>query len=162
MIKSKPGDGEWMNRVYIFVVIFIVLLTGCKNINTDGDFVVVQGIVKAETGIVDSFVSATQKGNRSSIRIVQYTVEGDPIITTVTFDGKKYFGTVDATRDKFGSSGVREFAYPYLKVFEDDGSTIVILVNDNSITQSDYIKSMLSSDSKDWIDHQVLCSYFKD
>lgn len=128
----------------------------------DGCFVIVHGELKSETNIMDNFVLDSKNRKSSAITIVQYTEEGDPIITKVVYNGHSYYGVEDDTRDAFSSLENRkywEFEYKYLKVFEENDSKRYYLVNDEKLTSEDIWKSVISSQSSDMIVHKYLCSY---
>jgi hypothetical protein len=52
-----------------------------------------------------------------------------------------------------------EFEFKYLKVFEEDNHKKYLLLNDKKINYDQYMKSISSSHSNDWIDSQFLYSY---
>lgn len=128
----------------------------------DGCFVIVHGVLKSKISIMDAFVSNCKSGKASSITIVQYTVEGDALITKVVYSNHKYYGIDDGTRDAFASLEdriYREFEYKYLKVFEEKSNMSYYLVNDDKLSSNDISKSSTSSNSKDFIKYKFLCSY---
>lgn len=86
----------------------------------DGCFVIVHGEVRSDRKIADDFISNAKKGTPGALRIVQYTVEGDPIITQVIFDGSVFHSILDASRDTFGvdTGQYEESEYPYLETYQ--------------------------------------------
>jgi beta-lactamase regulating signal transducer with metallopeptidase domain len=64
--------------------------------------------------IVDNFYINALAGKAASMRTMQYTVEGDPIIKDYDFDGNIYTVTKDNTRDKFGRGEIKSKTYKYL------------------------------------------------
>lgn len=48
------------------------------------------------------FYDKVKGGTAADLRIVQYTIEGDPIVTDLRYDGKLLEVIYDTTRDKFG------------------------------------------------------------
>jgi len=128
----------------------------------DGCFVIVHGVLKSKRSVMDTFVSNSKSGKTSSITIVQYTDEGDALITKVVYSNHKYYGIDDGTRDAFASLENRiytEFEYKYLKVFQEKNNTTYYLVNDDKLSSNDIWKSKISSDSKDFINCKFLCFY---
>jgi hypothetical protein len=124
-----------------------------------GHVVIVHGTMLSEPAILSGFIEGTGKGEKKDLTIVQYTVEGDPIVTSVSYDGTVYRGIEDTTRDRFGPQEQRAFEFRYLKDFRDKGRRMVILVDDDTLTFEKYIKSLTSSQSDDWIPHHILCGY---
>lgn len=125
----------------------------------DGYFVILNQEVKSKIEIIDKFVSDSQNQKPTSITIVQYTLEGEQIISKVVYDGIKYYAIEDDTRVTDSNTEYRESEFEYIKVFEENNHKTYVLVNDKEINYSQYIKSLVSSNSKDSIDHQVICGY---
>ncbi len=75
-----------------------------------GDYVDVHGRISNEEKMTD-FIHKVSNKEQASIRKVQVTVEGDPIITDFLYNGTKFFVTQDTRRDKFGRQSIttREF-----------------------------------------------------
>ena len=63
-----------------------------------------RGIVGFER--MQDFYDTIQKGIASDIRIVHYTIEGDPIVTDLTFNGESLEVEHDSTRDSYGSGEI--------------------------------------------------------
>jgi hypothetical protein len=66
---------------------------------------------------VDSFYANAFAGLAAFMRTMEYTDEGDPIITDYSFDGKLYTVTIDTSRDKFAGADSEEITtttYQYL------------------------------------------------
>ena len=108
---------------------------------------------------MDKFVSDSQNQKSTSITVVQCNIDGKQIISKIVYDGIKYYGIEDDTRIIDSNTKYHEFEFKYLKIFEENNRKIYVLLNDKEITYNQYIKSMLSSNSNYWIDHQFLCSY---
>jgi hypothetical protein len=58
---------------------------------------------------LDLFVENVEAKKSDEIKITHYTIEGDPIYDSVTFDGKGLMITHDNTEDKFGSGEIYTF-----------------------------------------------------
>ncbi|HSP48105.1 MAG TPA: DUF4362 domain-containing protein [Clostridiaceae bacterium] len=121
-----------------------------------GHVVIVHGTMLSDPAILAGFIEGTGKGEKKDLTVVQYTVEGDPIVTSVRYDGTVYRGVEDTTRDRFGPQEQRAFEFKYLKDFKDKERRMVILVDDDTLTFEKYIKSLKSSQSDDWIPHHIL------
>lgn len=59
---------------------------------------------------LDSFVKNVNHKVKDKVRLVRYTIEGDPILHTLDYDGSKLSFTVDTTEDKFGQGEVKTYA----------------------------------------------------
>ena len=84
----------------------------------------------ANFGRIESFVENCNNGVDDEIEITQYTIEGDPIITTISYSAaNEVFKVIeDATQDKFGVQKIytNEYDNSYkakLTTIEDDGIT---------------------------------------
>ena len=53
----------------------------------------------------EEFLNVTGVGKSAAIQITQYTVEGDPIVSTLSYDGTVYTLETDNTADAFAGSG---------------------------------------------------------
>ena len=62
----------------------------------------------------DQFLSAVESGSPADIRIIQYTIEGDPVTIDVSFDGKTFTSTQDTTQDQFGPQQVTTAEWDHL------------------------------------------------
>lgn len=110
----------------LFLAMSILLCVGCKADSIPANYpsqtaidngdVVTVGMSSYNVGKLASFIDSTQNGKKDSIRITRYTTEGDPVITTLTFDGKTINYTNDTTRDHFGNHGIvkKQFDSIYL------------------------------------------------
>ncbi len=67
-------------------------------VNTHGG---VEGVEKMQV-----FYENTQKGIAADLRIVHYTIEGDPMVTDLSYNGDTIEVKHDTTRDTFGSGQV--------------------------------------------------------
>lgn len=77
---------------------------GVKNVdvlNTHGS---IDGLERMQ-----NFYADLQNGISSELRIVHYTIEGDPIVTDLKYKEDTIKVTYDSTRDKFGSGEITTF-----------------------------------------------------
>ncbi len=104
-----------------------------------GCFVVVHGKLQSSLDLSEQFIANSQQGKKADLTVVIYTVEGDPIVTRVTYDGTVYRGVMDISRDAFAgeSASDRQFTYPYLKTWIEQGTQYVYLLHDPLLTLAD-------------------------
>ncbi len=57
---------------------------------------------------VIQFLSNVEQGNKDQIRLTSYTIEGDPIITEMIYDGKVIHYKYDTRKDAFGTQKLYE------------------------------------------------------
>ncbi|MDF2653426.1 MAG: copper amine oxidase-like protein, partial [Paenibacillus sp.] len=82
----------------------------CRN----GDFVYESHLRMEKNCNLEAFVaflSNTTKLQKDWVRIIRYTVEGDPMVQQLDFDGKQILYTLDTTRDKFGERAINQTMY---------------------------------------------------
>ncbi|QPC45887.1 DUF4362 domain-containing protein [Mangrovibacillus cuniculi] len=103
-------------KKYMFLC--LLLLVGCSTtqenwetaipeLTTLGtDIVDEQGNIK-NGSFLEEFEEKVKQGIKSTVRIITYTEEGAPIVTTLDFDGENITTTKDERRD---SNGLREFS----------------------------------------------------
>lgn len=134
-----------------------------NNAVKDGYFVISDEEVKSKIEIIDNFVSNSQNQKSTFITIIQYSTKYStnrtPVITKILYNGIKYYAISDGTRVTNSNTDYHEFEFKYLKVFEEDNHKKYILLNDKKINYDQYMKSLSSSHSNDWIDAKFLCSY---
>jgi beta-lactamase regulating signal transducer with metallopeptidase domain len=110
----------------------------------DGMFVVVHGKVFGNSlSVMEQFLALTEQNEPSSIKILQYTEEGDPIFTNVSYDGARYQVLTDSSRDKFGGEDAKQMRIAiadYLTVFSDAGMTYIYLTDSQNVTL-EYVQS---------------------
>jgi hypothetical protein len=97
---------------YVYLLILSILLVGCSSIFNsneyepkDTDVIHAHGRIE-NVEHLDRFVESVQNKKKDQVRIVQYTIEGDPILTELTYDGNSIEYKYDTTRDKFGSGSI--------------------------------------------------------
>ncbi len=86
----------------------------------DGVFVLVHG--KAEKGqdIWEAFLKHVDAGEAAQAEIVRFTVEGDPIIETVYYDGETFYLCVDNSRDAYRGEGNAYFEEKYSSLVQEE------------------------------------------
>jgi hypothetical protein len=58
---------------------------------------------------LDTFISEVQSSSKDKVRLIRYTIEGDPIYHDLDFDGTTLTMTLDTTEDKFGNGEVHSY-----------------------------------------------------
>lgn len=99
---------------YLVILISTIMLFGCgaNSILSGSQYQPGKDDVVATHGnmnnlhIMDRFVNDFQHMRQSEMRIVQYTIEGDPILTDLKYDGKTINYTFDTTRDQYGNGSI--------------------------------------------------------
>ncbi len=108
---------------------------------TNGDYVNVHGQISNEEKLTE-FISAVTSKKSAAIRMVQYTVEGDPIISDIIFDANKFTVFNDTTRDAFGEQKISKNEYEHMLEYNREGVIYVFLTNDEEITDERYDKGL--------------------
>ncbi|RBW69849.1 DUF4362 domain-containing protein [Bacillus taeanensis] len=110
-----------LNKVQLFVFCLLILLSaaGCgteKEINSrtkttnkkepsTNDIISMHGNVE-NLEALDEFIEEVNNNHPSSIRIVKYTIEGDPIYHELTYEKEKIQFQLDTTKDGYGPQEV--------------------------------------------------------
>jgi hypothetical protein len=112
-----------------------------ENAVANGCFVMVHGDMRGDSKKTwNTFNSNIKNENNAAILIVQYTIEGDPILNYVSFVNGSFFSVKDISRDSWGGpvpyySG----SYKFLKMFEEEGQIkTVMLCNIDYKTWEEY------------------------
>ena len=80
----------------------------------DSVFVNIHGNPSYNQDLVDKFYKDVFSGTEAFLRVMQYTIEGDAIITDYQFDGRIFMVTKDNTRDQFGNKVISTTTYKHL------------------------------------------------
>lgn len=110
---------------------------------SDNIFIVVHSNVNQGKELWDSFYQKVQDKQPSELMIAQFTMEGDPILNYLTYDGEKIYVVEDKSRDAFkgDNEDYFEYTYSYIKEFEDSNEDTkgqyIMLLNDDSLTLED-------------------------
>jgi hypothetical protein len=110
--------------------IIFVLLTGCQESDqaaqptNKNDSALNADVVDEHGGIsgldkMENYFQQVGKKEKGDLRVVSYTIEGDPILTDLAYDGKQIEVKHDSTRDQYGSGGVDTFQCGKLKQEEN-------------------------------------------
>ncbi|MDP9702310.1 DUF4362 domain-containing protein [Paenibacillus polysaccharolyticus] len=118
-----------MGKYFIMLCLAVVLATGCspndpqqtvdpvekrspfpaivephngEQAEESGDVVFLHGEMRNQEKW-ESFLQNVKKDQPDHVRVTMYTIEGDPIIHELIYDGTLFQSTYDATRDKYGS-----------------------------------------------------------
>ena len=97
--------------------------------------------------ILQDFLQAVREHREAALDILQYTVEGDPILTRIQGNGRNFGGGIDSSRDKFlgGETFYDCGMYYDLRIFKDGDTAHFYLVNDPKLTLQEIVEYSLSS-----------------
>lgn len=79
-----------------------------EKFEVDADVVNTHGNIEG-LDYMDLFYNDVTNGKSADVRIVHYTIEGDPIISDAKYDGNKFEITYDTTLDQYGSGDQYKF-----------------------------------------------------
>ncbi len=120
-------------------------------------FVVAHGEVKNGMIEWESFLEDSQSGISASVDLIEFTVEGDAIITAIVYDGQTYHMVMDYTRDAWGRTGIVEYEYKYLYTHTQDGRAVVVL-SDLKLEGEEIRKAITADD----VDVHYLTEYMEE
>jgi hypothetical protein len=96
---TANGNGEPQSAVKENPKPFVKGVGDVDVLNTHGG---IEGIERMQR-----FYEDTKSGVASDLRIVFYTIEGDPIVKDLKYDGESLEVKIDSTRDEFGSGEIQ-------------------------------------------------------
>ena len=101
----------------------------------------VTGEIK-NTKVWNAFVARVEQKENAAIIIVQYTIEGDPILLYVSYlDGLFYYAH-DSSRDRYGSVDETVFEGPFQYILEfDDEKRLVIILSETEFASFEEYQS---------------------
>lgn len=94
-------------RIIGLVAVSLLTLTGCgtsypsEEAIKNGD--IVMSPERANIDRFEIFLKKVDAQKKDTIRMTNYTTEGDAIIEDITFDGKEFEYSLDSSRDEYGS-----------------------------------------------------------
>ncbi|MEK9197045.1 MULTISPECIES: DUF4362 domain-containing protein [Bacillales] len=103
---------NWRNG--IFVLFSLIFISGCQSADKIPEFISSpEDVVNKPNGIqnierFEQFLSNMKEGKEDEVRIVHYTIEGDPILHVLEYDGEIIHSTYDTRRDKYGQGSVSQ------------------------------------------------------
>ncbi|MEH7253827.1 DUF4362 domain-containing protein [Neobacillus niacini] len=110
----------------IWVVLILILISGCSFNPSDEDVVDSHGEITNLEKFIE-FVENVNQGREDKIRVVRYTIEGDPMLHDLEYDGETITSTTDTTRDEFGDGSISTATCKSINVKETDETTDYIL-----------------------------------
>lgn len=121
-----------------WLMLVLLLLSGCSYNPSDEDIVDSHGeITNLEK--FKTFIKNVNEDKEDKIRVVRYTIEGDPILHDLEFDGKIITSTIDSTRDEFGSGKVSTATCQSIDVIETHEKTEYTLTGCNKTNRDSSI-----------------------
>jgi len=111
-----------------------------ESATANGCFVLVHGDIRGDSKKAwDTFYSNVKNEHDAAILIVQYTMEGDPIMTYVSYVNGSFYYIKDSSRDEWGGPDPYYVgSYKFLKMFKTEGYTDVMLFDIDYGTLEDY------------------------
>jgi hypothetical protein len=88
----------------------------------------------------EAFYENVQKGQEDSVRIVSYTVEGDPIIQDLEYDGETIHSIEDSRMDAYGTGEVAKMDCKRIEFTSDRGQNVYNL---KACNKNEYNKTVL-------------------
>lgn len=128
-----------MNRLVLIFLALIMSACGGQSTNSNkiGDVIDIHGNVE-HLDRMDEFVQKASNYEEASIRVVHYTIEGDPIYHDLFVKEQNIELKYDTREDKFGSGRVTTYTCDKLERIETD-------------TQLDYTLKGCTGDNKEWV-----------
>lgn len=103
-------------RKFLSISMMLLFLSGCS-VNTqqspntykhqEKDVINTHGSIE-NIEQLDQFVDDVNNEEVSKVRVVHYTIEGDPIFLDITYDGTSIQSRHDSTKDQYGSGEITE------------------------------------------------------
>ena len=91
-------------------------------------YVCAHGSVVSGQNVWDVFYESVEADENAQVEIMEYTVEGDPIITSINYENDRFYIVVDSSRDTFGGDEkYTSYVYDYWKVIDEPQEDGVVL-----------------------------------
>jgi PBP1b-binding outer membrane lipoprotein LpoB len=93
-----------MKRI-IWFTLLLLLMSGCSYNPSDEDIVDTHDQITNLDKFM-TFIKNVNDRKEDKIRVVRYTIEGDPMLHDLDYDGEIITSTTDTTRDEYGKGSV--------------------------------------------------------
>lgn len=139
------------NIIFGSIIILFALIVFISTRSYDFEQSIAQGDVVNMHGqvynysVLETFVGNVESKKRDKIRIVNYTIEGDPIFTDLNYDGNSIKVEIDNSKDKFGGNRLFNTKDKCNELVKEVGVTTEYRLencDNNSSTQSYQILTM--------------------
>jgi len=109
-----------------------------------GDVVNLHGEL-TNTEAYEKFKSTIEKGEPTFMRFVAYTIEGDPVLMDVNYDGTEFHLTYDVSRDAFagGVDKVMSYTYNAYELLEDGRLRVFDAAEEQPLPQTEAPEEMI-------------------
>ena len=89
--------------------------------------------------LFDDFLNSVEQGQSAEVIVAQFTVEGDPCLGYLVFNGDRFFYLRDNSRDKFGGE-IKYYidSYPCFQQISGDGMILHILTDTEFADYGEY------------------------
>lgn len=121
----------------LFTSVCCLFLIGCQGkdtelIKTSGTTGSSDEIVETHGSLenierLDKFITNVEKGLKDKVRLVRYTIEGDPIFHDFDYNGENLVYTHDSSEDEYGSGEVETFTCKKIEKQETSTQTTYTL-----------------------------------
>lgn len=98
-----------MKKQLVLLMSFCFLtLSGCNGDDYPSEEAIKNGDIvttpeRANIDRFETFLERVEANKKDTIRITNYTTEGDAILEDITYDGKQFIYSLDSSRDEYGS-----------------------------------------------------------
>lgn len=109
-----------------------------------GDVVNLHGEL-TNTEAYEKFKSTLEKGEPTFMRFVAFTIEGDPILMDVNYDGTTFNLTQDVSRDAFsgGIDKVMSYTYDAYEILEDGRIRVFEAAAEQPVPQTEALEEVI-------------------
>jgi hypothetical protein len=110
LTSSYREDVDLRRIITVLVLLITVLIAGCKDnvpeYKSSSEDVVNRYVEVENIKRLQQFYDNVKNGKKDTIRVVNYTIEGDPLLHDLEYDGEVIKSTFDTRRDKFGEGSI--------------------------------------------------------
>ncbi|MGM1049716.1 MAG: DUF4362 domain-containing protein [Bacillota bacterium] len=108
----------WIHGAALLFILLLTLISGCTDpqVDEEKDVISNHGMTVKNIGRLDAFM----KESKGTQRVVQYTIEGDPLFYVLKHKNNQIEMQYDTTQDKFGTPKVYKYTCDKLNKVETD------------------------------------------
>lgn len=118
-------------------------------INQEDAILLDQGVLSSDLDPLEDLLMKVRQNQRNSLSVVNITAQGHPVIDLLLFDGIRFYGIHDTTRDPYVKGKRFEYEFLFLKMVKTDDEIIYLLLNSEDYSDQEILDALESGESSE-------------
>ncbi len=118
-------------------------------INQEDAILIDQGVLISDLDPLDDLLMKVRQNQRNSLSVVNLTIQGHPVIDLLLFDGIRFYGIHDTTRDPYVIGKRFEYEFLFLKKIKTGDEIIYLLINSEDYSDQEIVDALDSVETSE-------------